>query len=83
MFRSLLRFFREPCARCGERALRTRSWIRATCVDERGQRYPDSWTYQSCDSCGARTKKYVDGRVEVPSEEEWRQHVSDSDPRDR
>jgi hypothetical protein len=73
----LLRAFREPCSKCGERELRARNWIRATCVDERGRRYPDSWTYYSCDACGDRSKRYVDGRVEAPTDEEWREHVSE------
>ncbi len=51
-----------------------RNWIRATCVDDHGRRYPDSWTYYECVSCGARSKWYVDGRIEEPSEAEWSQH---------
>ena len=62
------------CPECGGN-LNVRNWIRATCVDEQGHRYPDSWTYESCEGCAFRAKRHVDGRVEVPSEEEWRQNV--------
>ena len=67
----LLRRSRPTCSHCGGN-LKTRNWIRATCVDAQGERYPDSWTYESCDRCGGRSKRYLDGRVEVPSDEEWR-----------
>ena len=51
-----------------------RNGIRATCVDDHGRRYPDSWTYYECESCGARSKWYIGGRVEEPSEAEWNEH---------
>jgi ribosomal protein L40E len=68
--------FVKRCMRCGARTLRMRSLIRATCVDAEGRRYPDSWTYYECVSCGARSKQYADGRIEAPSEEEWRLNCS-------
>lgn len=69
--RALLGSNDERCAACGTGTLRVHDWVRATCVDESGQRYPDSWTYYECEGCGARTKEYLDGRVETPSDEEW------------
>jgi hypothetical protein len=77
------RLFRRPCSRCHERALRTRNWIRATLVNDRGERYPDSWSYESCDACGARTKRYHNGRTETPSEQEWQQQVVGPEERER
>jgi hypothetical protein len=77
-FRLLARLFspfRKRCPRCGERAVRMRNWIRATCVDEQGKRYPDAWAYCCCDACGDRTKRFMDGRVVTPSEKEWAQYV--------
>jgi len=75
LLKRLLRLFRRPCSRCGARAIRTRNWILATLVNDRGERYPASWAYESCDSCGARTKRHHDGRIEPPSDQEWHQHV--------
>src|SRR5260221_6881346 len=60
---------RPKCSQCGG-VLLMRNWIRATCVDEHGRRYPDSWVLESCEGCGARTKRHLDGRIEVPSDEE-------------
>ena len=77
MLERLIQLFRKPCPSCGKRALRTRNWLRATCVDELGRGYPDSWAYESCDSCGSRFKRYAAGRIEAASADEWRQHVSD------
>ena len=77
MLARLLRVFRRRCPACSAPALRTRNWIRATCVDAQGQRYPDSWTYESCDVCGQRFKRYANGTVELPSDDEWQQHVAD------
>lgn len=74
LFDRLRRVFRKRCARCGEHALTMRNWIRATCVDDHGHRYPDSWTYYECASCGARSKWYINGRIEEASEAEWSQH---------
>ena len=77
MLERLLQLFRKPCPSCGKRALRTRNWLRATCVDELGRTCPDSWAYESCESCGSRFKRYAAGRVEAASADEWRQYVSD------
>ncbi len=71
----LFRSARPLCPSCATASLRTRNWIRATCVDAEGRRYPDSWTLESCDSCGARLERHLDGRVETLSEDEWTQHV--------
>lgn len=70
----LLRRRGPHCPECGG-GLLVRNWIRATRVDEQGDRHPDSWTYESCEACGFRAKRHLDGRVEAPSEEEWHQHV--------
>lgn len=80
MLGRLLSIFRPRCPACGVRALRMRNWIRATCVDDQGRRYADSWTYDSCDACHVRLKRYIDGRVETPSEDEWRRNVPDPEP---
>jgi hypothetical protein len=77
MLGRLLRIFKARCPVCGVRALRTRNWIRATLVDDQGRRYPDSWTYDSCDACLVQLKRYMDGRVETPSEDEWTRNVVD------
>jgi hypothetical protein len=45
-------------------------------ADDAGRRYPDSWTYSECDRCAAREKRYLDGRVAVPTDEEWEQHCT-------
>jgi hypothetical protein len=75
MFGALLRLFKNPCPSCGSRSLRNRNWIRATLVDDHGRRYPDSWAYESCDACHVRLKRYLDGRVETPSANEWQLYV--------
>ena len=75
MFGALLRLIRNPCPACGSRSLRNRNWIRATLVDDHGRRYPDSWTYESCDACHIRLKRCLDGRLETPSVDEWNLHV--------
>jgi hypothetical protein len=70
------RFFRRRCPGCGERALRDRGGFMATCVDDAGRPYRDSYTHYSCDSCAARWRIHLDGRTEAPSEREWSAHVS-------
>ena len=75
--------FRTPCPSCGARTLRMRNWIRATCVDDQGRRYPDSWTYESCETCQSRFKRYIRGRIETPSEAEWKHYVSDPESKAR
>lgn len=69
------RFFGRRCLKCGKRALRGRNWFKATCVDETGRRYADSYTYYSCDSCSARLRIHIGGKTVEPSEEEWARHV--------
>ncbi|GMU39130.1 MAG: hypothetical protein AMXMBFR22_33210 [Phycisphaerae bacterium] len=54
--------------------MQSRNWIRATMVNDAGERHPDSWTYYECDRCGARSKVFLDGRVEVPTTDEWQRH---------
>ncbi|GMV27854.1 MAG: hypothetical protein AMXMBFR58_38850 [Phycisphaerae bacterium] len=70
----LFRRFRKPCRSCGDGRLQSRNWIRATMVNDAGERHPDSWTYYECDRCGARSKVFLDGRVEVPTTDEWQRH---------
>jgi len=70
------RCFPRRCPRCGKRSLRTRNWIRATCVDKTGRRYPDSWAYYSCGTCGARLKVFRNGKTETPSDKEWSAYVT-------
>lgn len=70
----ILRHMQKRCTACPEGRLQSRNWIRATCVDDNGQRYPDSWTYYECDRCGDRSKRFLDGRIEVPSPVEWQRH---------
>jgi hypothetical protein len=66
---------RTPCSQCGQGDIRTRNRIRATFIDDQGRRYPDSWSYESCESCGLRLKRFSDGRIESPSDEEWAEFV--------
>jgi hypothetical protein len=77
---SIFRIFRKKCRTCAEGRLKTLNWIRATCVDEQGRRYPDSWTYRECDRCGARVKVFFNGTVAVPTEEEWSLHCKERGP---
>lgn len=56
------------CSTCGTGTLRVEDFVKATCVNEAGERYPDSWTIYECEACGERTKVYRDGRVENPSD---------------
>lgn len=79
LLQRFLRRFRARCETCGERALRQRNFIRATCVDAEGERYPDALSYPSCDSCGAHAKRFHDGRVVVPSEDEWQLRATSLD----
>jgi hypothetical protein len=69
------RFLGRRCPKCDERALRGRNWVKATCVDEAGRRYADSYTYYFCESCNARLRIHIGGKVEEPSEQEWSKHV--------
>lgn len=78
MFERIRKLFRSRCRGCGERALLARNRLLATCVDERGKRYPDSWTYYECAACGDRSKHYLDGRIEDPSDAEWLQHCEEA-----
>ena len=65
------RLFPRRCPKCCRRGLRNRGGMRASCVDTVGRRYPDFYTYYSCDHCGARLRIHRVGRTEEPSEEEW------------
>lgn len=78
MISRLLNLLRKRCPQCQQRGLRARNWIRATCVDAEGRRYPDSWTYFSCDACGARLRWHLGGRVSTPTPEEWESFCSDA-----
>lgn len=75
MFGALLTLFRKRCPACGSQSLRVRNWIRANLADDNGKRHADSWTYESCDACSVRLKRYVNGRLETPSPDEWDLHV--------
>jgi predicted nucleic acid-binding Zn-ribbon protein len=68
---------KKKCTRCGEGRLKTKNWIRATCVDNNGNRYPDSWTYYECDKCGCRLKIFRNKKVEEPTDEEWTWHCKE------
>jgi hypothetical protein len=76
---SLIRRFRKKCPKCSDGRLRTTNWLRITCVNKEGWRYPDSWTYYRCDRCKCRLKIFINGKTEDPSEEEWMQHCQDPD----
>jgi threonine synthase len=49
-------------------------WLRATCMDEHGRRYPDSYSYYRCPHCGEyfkerRYKPKAERFEKVPPEE--------------
>ena len=71
MLRRLFERFRRACPECGQNALQKKDFIRASCVDEHGQAYPDHWSYHLCTSCGSKLKLRSNGSFEVTSEEEW------------
>jgi len=64
---------RRPCAFCGVKALQLVNAAKATVIVD-GKRVPDCWMYYECDVCGARYKDHQ-GKIEVPSDEEWAQHA--------
>ena len=66
-----MRFFKDKCPKCQQRGLVQINAILATCVDEKGMRYPNSWEFCKCDSCNAKLKIFHDGRIEEPTDEEW------------
>ena len=72
----MIRIFRKKCPRCPDGRLKNRNWIRATCVNETGQRYPDSWTYYECDRCDARLKVFINGRIADATNKEWLEHCT-------
>lgn len=67
----------KGCSQCCEGRLEMKDFVRANCVDETGNRYPDSWTYYECDRCGFRTKEFEDGRTEIADGDEWDQICSE------
>ena len=67
---------RKKCPSCKDGQLEAKNILRATLVDDQGQRYPDSWSYYLCEACDAKLKIYINGRVEMPTDEEWIQHCS-------
>ncbi len=70
----LKKLFLKRCEQCGKRAVANRSFVRATRVDEAGERYPAAWTYDECGHCHQRTKRFLDGGVETPTAEEWERY---------
>jgi len=72
---NILRRFRRRCPSCNSPTLRNRNWIKATCQNDKGERYPDSWAYESCDTCNARFKRFLNGKIVTPSQVEWRHHI--------
>ena len=63
------------CPTCKSRALRCVQWIHATVMID-GRRAPDSWSYFSCDSCGAHFKQHLGRDFVTPSAEEWIQYCA-------
>lgn len=63
--------FSEKCPQCSLGRLEWVDFIRATCVDDQGKRYPDSWTYFKCDRCEAKLKIFSNGKIEDCGNEEW------------
>jgi hypothetical protein len=61
----------ERCPSCGQPALRSVQWIRATVLVD-GKRAPASWLYFVCESCSGRFRRDIrGGAFTVPSEQEW------------
>jgi hypothetical protein len=67
-------FYRDKCACCGKRTLKTVEFIKATVIID-GQRAPDSWGYYLCENCGARYKKHHRGTWEDVTQSEWELYV--------
>lgn len=65
----------RACPECGQGKFERKEFIRATCVDEHGQSYPDHWSYRLCTSCGARLKLRSNGILETAPEDEWALYV--------
>ena len=77
----LLRLFLTRCSRCGARAVQSRQSHIVRLVNDRGQPCCVSLTYASCDGCGDRTRRWGKKPVETPSEQEWRENVTDPESR--
>jgi hypothetical protein len=45
----------------------------ADAPDETGERSPESRAYYECDTCAFRVKEFINGRIELPDDEEWNQ----------
>ena len=69
-YKSIIRFLYKKYSRCSDGRLRMVNYIRATCVDENGIRFPNAWGYYVCDRCGFRIKKFINGEIEDVSERE-------------
>lgn len=72
--KSAFRIFKKKCPKCPDGRLNIKNWIRATCTDGNGRRYPDSWSYYECEQCQAKLKIFIGGEVAKPSTEEWSKH---------
>ena len=74
----MFRFLRKKCPKCSNGRLKNVDFIRATTVDQEGQRSPDSWGYYRCDTCESKMKINADGTFESPTKKEWSEiEVSD------
>jgi len=50
-----------------------KDFIRAAGMDETEMRAPDSWAFYECDRCAFRVKEFINGRIEIPDNDEWNQ----------
>ena len=63
----------DTCTKCSGHLHRVNR-VRATCVNEQGQRYPSNWTYYACAKCDSKFKIFLNGKVETVTEKEWAVH---------
>jgi transcription elongation factor Elf1 len=65
---------KEECHFCDSNELVFVTFIRATCVNEFGIRYPDAWKVFQCKNCGVKFRQFLNGNIAQLSEEEWKNY---------
>ena len=63
----------KGCSQCCEGQLLMKDFRQADAPDETGERSPESRAYYECDTCAFRVKEFINGRIELPDDEEWNQ----------
>ena len=64
----------KGCSQCCEGTLEIKNPAPTNGADEtQTSGDPDARAYYECDRCGFRVKEFIDGRTEIPDNDEWDQ----------